>query len=113
MDFFSEWSIDKREKAAVSLPDTSVGDHLISAPPYLALACITALVVKVLVRRAFASLCLNAPNRHTRTVPLIAPQQPLVGCLFERSIFSLRCLRTASVLIISIHDTHVSIISII
>ena len=49
MDFFSEWSIEKREKAAVTLPDTSAGTHLISAPRSLVLACITALVVTVFV----------------------------------------------------------------
>lgn len=49
MDFFSEWSIEKREKAAVTLPDTSAGAHLISAPRSLVLACIPALVVTVFV----------------------------------------------------------------
>lgn len=49
MDFFSEWSIEKREKAAVTLPDTSSGAHLMSSPWPLALACITALVVTVFV----------------------------------------------------------------
>ena len=49
MDFFSEWSIEKREEAAVTLPDTSAGARLISASRYLALACITSLVVTVFV----------------------------------------------------------------
>jgi len=45
MDFFSKWSIEKRDKAATTLPETSTGSHLISAPRSLALAWMAALLV--------------------------------------------------------------------
>jgi len=45
MNFFSEWSIEKREKAAVTLPEASAGTHLIPDPRSLVLACIAALFV--------------------------------------------------------------------
>lgn len=45
MGFFSEWPIEKREKAAGTLPETSTGAHLISVPQSLVLACIAALFV--------------------------------------------------------------------
>ena len=45
MDFFSTWSIEKRDKAAITLPETSAGSHPISAGLSLALAWIAALVL--------------------------------------------------------------------
>jgi hypothetical protein len=45
MDFFSKWSIEKREKAAATLPETGAGAHLVSIPQSLILACIAALFV--------------------------------------------------------------------
>jgi hypothetical protein len=45
MNFFSEWSIEQREKAAVTLPEASAGSHLIPVSQSLVLACITTLFV--------------------------------------------------------------------
>jgi hypothetical protein len=45
MNFFSEWSIEKREKAAVTLPEASAGSHLILVSQSLVLACKTTLFV--------------------------------------------------------------------
>jgi poly(3-hydroxybutyrate) depolymerase len=45
MDFFSMWSIEKRDKAAVTLSETGAGAHLVSVPQSLVLACITALFI--------------------------------------------------------------------
>ena len=43
MDFFNKWSIGKRDKAATTLPETSTGSHLISAPLALIAAWMAAL----------------------------------------------------------------------
>jgi hypothetical protein len=45
MGFFSKWSIGKRGKAAVTLPETSTEAHLFSAPRCSALAYMAAFVV--------------------------------------------------------------------
>ena len=45
MDFFSTWSIEKRDKAAITLPETSAGSRPISAGLSLALVWIVALVL--------------------------------------------------------------------
>ena len=45
MEFFSDWSIEKRDKAAITLPETGTGAHLISIPPPLAVACMVAFVI--------------------------------------------------------------------
>ncbi|KAM0710495.1 hypothetical protein Q7P35_002858 [Cladosporium inversicolor] len=47
MNFFSEWSIEKRDKAATTLPEITAGAHLLSTPGTLVLACMAALVVIV------------------------------------------------------------------
>ena len=45
MNFFSEWSIEKRDKAATTLPETGAGARVVPVPQVLALACMVALIV--------------------------------------------------------------------
>jgi poly(3-hydroxybutyrate) depolymerase len=45
MDFFSEWSIEKRENAADTLPETGAGAYLLSTPRFLALVYMAALII--------------------------------------------------------------------
>ena len=44
MNFFSKWSVESRNKAATTLPETGAGAHLNPVPQYLALAYMAALV---------------------------------------------------------------------